>query len=100
MLSSDFLSAAIGVAISLVFKYVPSVKAWYYSEKVKPMRGLLMVFFALFVATFVYTLGCYGILELSCTDNSLKEAIRSFGYVLMSNQLAYILSPTLDKIQA
>lgn len=94
-MSPDSISILTGIATSLVFRYVPVIADWYYQPKLDKWRGLIMLWFAAITVVLAYLASCYGLFGVvECSENGLKDLLRSFLYYVASNQSAYLVTPS------
>lgn len=93
MTTADLLSSGLGVAVSLVTSYVPFVSEWFYKQD-KKYRGLWMILFTFIVALVIFGLSCGGVFNfVACSEAGAMDLLRAFFYVIVGNQLAYLVSP-------
>lgn len=106
MATSDILSAAGGILLSLIFSYAPGVRPWYGTLDAQ-QKALVNLGSVIVIAVGVFALGCFGIIDglVQCKVAGVKELISAIIAVAISNQAAYGLTkriapyeppPTLD----
>lgn len=83
-----------GVVLSVVFSYVPGLKAWYINLAGEYKR-LVMLLALLLVALGTYTLSCTGyVSSVSCDGAGAQKLISLFISAVIANQAAYLITPT------
>lgn len=89
---ASLLLGIVGVALQLVFKYVPKVSDWYQKQENK---GLLMLGFVAAVAAVYFGLACtplagqFGI-GLTCTVPDLFVLLRALFIIAGSQSITYL----------
>lgn len=100
-MTADSLAMYAGVALSLVFSYVPSADGWWANLAVTYKR-LVMLGLLLLVALASVGLACAGFaadlgLTITCDRAGVVGIIQAFGLAVIANQAAYSLSPVSAK---
>jgi hypothetical protein len=90
--SPELLSEAAGVVLSLLFSYIPGLKA-----KFDPLdnvwKQLIMAGTLLVVAAAAFGLACGGIYDLvTCDQAGVVMLVESWVLALMANQATYLLT--------
>lgn len=97
-MTSDQLSAAAGVALSLAFSYVPGLREWFAGlDGVR--KRLFMAAMLLAVAGIVFGVSCAGVLynsNLPCEKRTALDLVWAFVAALIANQSAFLISPKAD----
>jgi hypothetical protein len=89
----QLLSAVAGIALSLIFSYVPGVKGLFKSLAGDWKRVVMLVMLAV-VAGGIYGLNCGGILDtVSCDQSGAIAMVEAFVLALIANQSAYSITP-------
>ena len=82
-----------GVALSLLFSYVPKVKDWFGALE-SDYKRLVMLGALLLSAAGVMGLSCAGWYDLvTCDQAGIKQLIEVFILAAIANQGAYMLTP-------
>ena len=86
----------VGAVLSLLFSYVPAIKAWYAAQS---NQGLIMVGFVLLVSLAYFGLSCTSLaaglgITVACTQAGAIQMIYGFIGCLAGNQLAYLTTGT------
>ncbi len=81
-----------GAVLSLAFRFIPKLKAWYDTQEDK---GPIM-----FAAVFVTTLAYYGLsctplaaelnISVSCTSDSIGVITKALAFIVLGNQGTYL----------
>lgn len=91
-ITPEFLASVAGIALSLIFSYIPGVKQWY-NSLTGEWKRLLMAGLLLVVAAVIYALGCAGIVYgVSCDQSGIIRLISVFVMALVANQSAYLIA--------
>lgn len=97
-MSSEFISAGAGVALSLALTYVPGLKERWNAlagdKKRAVLAGLLML-----IALMSLALGCAGLFSdysAECSRSGLETVLGSLFAALSTSQAAYILTGKED----
>lgn len=92
----DTLALIVGVALSLLFKFIPGFKTWY-DALADEYKGLIMAAIVFLSAAVLYGLSCVGWLEglwpglgLTCDQAGLSGLIRAVVLALTANQATYL----------
>ena len=91
---SVVLLAIVGAAIQLIFKYIPKLSDWFDAQ---PNKALIMVAAVAAVSLAYFGLGCtpfavqLGIV-VACTTQGALELAAAFVYILVSQQITYLLT--------
>jgi hypothetical protein len=92
-MDAEFLSLVSGVALSLLFSYVPKVKDWFGALE-SDYKRLVMLGALLLSAAAVMGLSCAGWYDLvSCDQAGIKQLVEVFILAAIANQGAYMLTP-------
>lgn len=92
-MTAENLAVYAGVLLSLLFSYVPGLKAKYDALSSDAKR-LVMLGALLVIAIGVYTLACAGYYpDISCDQPGLVELVKIFVAALIANQAAFLISP-------
>ncbi len=92
-MTSDELSAGAGVLLSVVFAYVPGVRAWFGGLD-SDWKRVVMLVSLLAAALLVVGLSCAGIAgTVPCTQAGALALARAFAAALITNQATYLISP-------
>ena len=91
-MGSNIVAGIAGVALSLIFGYVPGARSWFEAldgvRKAQVMAGLLIV-----AAAAVYGAACYTPWQaLECTEGGFWELARLLGLALFANQATYSIA--------
>lgn len=93
---TDTLSLIVGVALSLLFKFIPGFKTWY-EGVTEEYKGLVMAGIVFASAAILYILSCVGWLEglwpglgLTCDKTGATGLIRAVVLALTANQATYL----------
>ena len=83
-----------GLILSLLFSYVPALKAWYAAQT---NNGLIMVGFVLLISAIYFGLGCTSLgpqlgIAVACTQAGAIEMFYGFLGCLVGNQLTYLVA--------
>lgn len=92
-MSASELSALGGVALSLIFSYVPGLSDWF-NAKEPTVKRLLMALLLLLLAGAIFGLSCAGVLTVaSCDQPGALGLVSAFLAALIANQATYQISP-------
>lgn len=97
-MNAEFLAYIAGIALSLIFSYIPLAQK-YYDALDAIAKRLVMAGLLLLVAVAVYGLSCWGVISgyVECTQTGLVSTIGFFIDALIANQAAYLISPKSRK---
>jgi len=97
--TSDQLSAAAGIVLSLACSYIPGLRDWFAGQDSDRKRLLMLV--ALLIVTFgAFGLTCAGVLggtAVQCSQKSAIDLFWAFVAALTANQVTFFISPKVDK---
>jgi len=83
------IGAVAGVVLSLLFKYIPGLNAWF-EEQDSTGKELIMLGIMITAVGVVYGLGCFGWLDIyACGSEGLKQAVFALVGAVVGNQGAY-----------
>ncbi len=97
-MSPEILSAAAGVVISLLFKFVPRLNKWF-AVKEKETQQSIMLGILFLVALAAFGLACANILNdlfgvaLTCDKSGGIVLARSLILAVVTNQSVYAITP-------
>lgn len=92
-MNASELSALGGVALSLIFSYVPGLSSWF-DAKEPTAKRLLMALLLLLLAAGVFGLSCAGVLTVaSCDKPGALGLVSAYLAALVANQATYQISP-------
>lgn len=95
-MSSDFLAAAAGILLSLIFSYVPGVAPWFEGKDATTKRGIMLLLIVL-VGAASFAAACFNIvipgINLVCTQAGIVELLTNILVAAIANQTTYQLSP-------
>jgi hypothetical protein len=97
-ITSEELSAAAGILLSLGFSYIPGLRRRFAALDPTGKRLVMLALLAA-CALGVFALGCLGaglLPALPCDQSGLWGLVRVFVAALVANQAAFSLSPQLD----
>lgn len=88
-ITPEFLGAAAGALLSVLFAYVPGVKTWF--EALTGVKKRLVLFGAMSVVSVgIFTLGCLrGAFGLTCDENSAFRIVYILAAAVVASQTAY-----------
>lgn len=94
--SSEQLAAVAGVALSLLFSYVPGLREKFATlDKVR--KSLAMAVMLLIVAGGALGLSCTKVINvIECSQNGVVQLVNVYIAALVANQAAYLISPSLS----
>lgn len=87
--------AIVGMVIQLLFKFLPALAPWYEKQS---QKALIMVGFILVVSLAYFGLGCVSFLaeklgiQVACTLDGSIDLTIAFVWILMSQQVTYVLT--------
>jgi len=88
----EFLASVAGIALSLIFSYIPGVKDWY-NSLTGEWKRVVMAVLLLVVALALFGLGCAGIVHgISCDQSGIIRLVSVFIMALVANQSTYMLA--------
>lgn len=94
-MTSDQLSAAAGIVLSLACSYVPGLREWFAGQD-SGRKRLLMLSALLVVSLGSFGLTCAGVLggtAIQCSKASAIDLLWAFVAALIANQAAFLISP-------
>ena len=97
-MTSDQLSAAAGVALSLAFSYVPGLREWFAGLDGEHKR-LFMLAALIIVSLGSFALTCGGLLggtAIQCSKDGAVNLLWAFVAATIANQAAFLISPKVD----
>lgn len=99
-LTSQALSAIVGIVLSLGFSYIPGLSTKYAALS-SELKSLIMAGLLLVTSGAIFGLGCGGIIQngLTCDQNGLVQLVGIFVSALISNQATYVLSPQTQAVK-
>lgn len=91
---SEILLGIVGAILSLMFTYLPGLKAWLDSQL---NRGLIMLAFCVLVAAVYFGLACSPWaaalkIILTCDQNGFVEMLKAVFVIASSNQITYLMT--------
>lgn len=97
----DEISVLAGVALSLVFSYVPGARAWF-DTLIPDYKRLVMLAACAIVPVAMAILSCAGMgadfgIAVTCDRVGIVALVRSFVVALVANQTTYQLSPAIPQ---
>lgn len=99
-LSSEMIVGVAGMALSVLFSYVPGLRGWYASLQTE-YKQLIMLGLVVLTTASIFALDCYGV--ISTTASCDKDGIISLVWMLVlgltSNQAAYLISPQTGDVK-
>jgi hypothetical protein len=104
-MNSALTSSIGGVAMSLLFAYVPGLKAWFGQQDGTRKRAV-MAGTLLLVALAAFGLACWPaaarLVAMTCSEAGLPELAGAFIAALVANQATYSLAvrPASGKVQS
>jgi len=94
-MTPELLASISGIALSLIFSYIPGFKTWY--EPLAPDYKRLIMLALLFLVSLVsFALACANLapeLNLACTLDSAWGLFQTFVTAAIANQATYLISP-------
>jgi hypothetical protein len=98
--SPELIATVAGVALSLLFSYVPGLSTWY-AALTATLKSLIMLVLLVIVTGAIYALGCGGILDsgLTCDTAGLTQLAWMFVMAAIANQATYKLSPYTQAVK-
>jgi heme/copper-type cytochrome/quinol oxidase subunit 4 len=103
VLKPEYLTAAAGLVMSVLFTYIPLLNTWYakLDKKVKPalMLGLLAV-----VSLAIFGLSCWQLSApdfpmVVCSEKGAWALFKVFAAAVVINQATYLISPVPDAVE-
>lgn len=95
-LSPEVLSMIAGAVLSLLFSYIPGMRAWFDQFVPEAKRLIMLVLLALTTGA-VFGLSCAGIITgLACTQAGAVDLIWAFFLAVIANQSAYSITPQVS----
>lgn len=97
-MTADVLSGMSGVALSLIFAYLPGVKPWFIKQSGE-IKRLIMLVCLLLIAGVIFGLSCYGWIDgagidaVSCDKVGAWALLRAFLAALVANQATFTIIP-------
>lgn len=92
-LSPALISGAAGMVLSLFFKYVPGLNAWYASLSTT-FKSLGMLIMLLVVSGFIALSSCLDWwVFITCDKNGILVLFETFVLALVANQSLYVITP-------
>lgn len=97
-MNAELLASVAGIALSLVFSYIPGANTWFEALD-GIVKRLVMAGLMLLVAAAVYGLSCAGVISgyVECTQAGLMSTTGFFIDAMIANQMTYTISPKLKK---
>ncbi len=93
-MNTEVLVMIAGVALSLVFSYVPKVKVWF-SDQQPNTKRLVMLSSLAATSLGAFALACMGRLDtVACTADGSWQLLEYFVLAAIANQTAYGFTPT------
>lgn len=88
-LTPEFIGAAAGVLLSVLFAYVPGVKPWF--DALTGVNKRLVLFAAMFVVSVaIFALGCArGVFGLTCDGDGVFRVVYILTAAVIASQTAY-----------
>lgn len=98
-LSSEMLVGIAGVALSLLFSYIPGLRTWY-AGLVAEVKQLIMLGLVVAVSGAIFALGCYDIIStgIACDRYGVISLVWMVVLGLTSNQAAYMITPQTNDV--
>ena len=91
------LAMIAGVVLSLLFSYVPGLRAWFDQFVPEAKRLIMLVLLGLTTGA-AFGLACAGIITgLACTRAGVVDVVWAFILAAIANQSAYSISPQVNK---
>lgn len=87
------ISVIAGVALSLIFEYVPGVAPWYDALEKRQKQGV-MALALLLVSLAIFGLACVKWFDVgvSCDVAGIQELVKMFFAALVANQSTYLIT--------
>jgi hypothetical protein len=100
VLTPEMIAAFAGVAISVIFNYVPKLST-NYASLAKEIKQAIMLGLMVAVASIVYGLGCAGILSsgLSCDQGGFVRLVWLLVLAIMGNVGTFTISPQTQAVK-
>ena len=92
---AEILLGAVGVALSLAFRYVPKLKVFFDGVKNKGvlMLALVVVFGGIYLALACTPYAAVLGIAVGCGETSVFVLLKAIFYIASGNQLAYLYAP-------
>ncbi len=91
-MTSDTLSAAAGILLSLAFSYLPGLRGWY-ANQAPEHRALVMLAALLLAGLLVFGLSCAGLQPIvPCSQSGAWSLVTAFVSAAIANQATYSLT--------
>ena len=92
-LSSEVISGAAGVLLSLIFMYIPGLRSWYAAQATE-LKSVIMLGSLAAVSAFIMASSCLGWWTwVSCDQGGIMKLVETFIVALVANQSIYVISP-------
>lgn len=93
VIDASTLSSIVGIALALLFAYVPGVEDWFNALTGKQKAGAMGLALVA-VSVFIFAVGCAGALPISitCTQQGVIELLQILIAALIANQATYVLA--------
>ncbi len=103
MITSEELSAAAGILLSLALSYLPGVSAWFADLSPQAKRLAMLGLLAAVTGAMV-GLSCGGLaadlgLPITCDRAGLVHALRAFALAVIANQAAFLVAPKPARVR-
>lgn len=97
VVSPESIAMVAGVILSLLFSYIPGLRAWFDKFNAEQKRLWMLLMLAL-VAGSSFGLACGGILAgVACTTKGAVDVVWAFVLAVIANQSIYAISPQVGK---
>jgi len=93
------LSSALGVAVSLLFSYVPGLRTWY-AAKEEDYKKLFMLVVLAALSLGIVLISCFDLVPLiACSKAGIIDFVVVFVSALIGNQATYPISPKATDVR-
>lgn len=89
-MTAEFLVVVAGVALSVLFRYVPGFAPWF-EAKTKEEKALIQLGLTAAVTVIIFLLSCYSpYLFVTCDSKGVWELLELFGKAFVGNQITHV----------
>lgn len=97
-MTSDQLSAAAGILLSLAFSYLPGLRQWY-AEQEPEHKALGMLAALVIVGVLEFAISCARLQPIvPCTQDGAWGLVRAFVAAAIANQTTYTLTKRIAPV--